>query len=289
MARIFGSTAGPALMRATIDRAWRLCATGFCFAAFGVGGALLSVTLFPLLRLAAGSRERAQPLVRRALRQTFRLFIAVMKGLRLLTYEIEGRERLLPGGRLIVANHPTLIDVVFLLSLVPDATCVVKRGLWRNPFLRWPVAWAGYIPNSESESLVQQCSASLRAGHSLVMFPEGRRTVPGHALQLKRGAAQIAIASAAEVLPVVIVCEPLTLTREEPWYRIPSRPPHFTIAVGTPVAESVFRSPELPTPIAARHLTQHLAALFTRGTQHVDRAAARAAATNAPRAESASL
>lgn len=275
-------------MRSVLDRAWRLCATGFCFAVFGVGGAFLSVTLFPLMRLVVGSRARAQPLIRRALRQTFRLFIAVMRGLGLLTYAIAGRERLLPAGRLIVANHPTLIDVVFLLSLVPDATCVVKRGLWRNPFLRWPVAWAGYVPNSDSQSLVQLCSTSLRAGHSLVMFPEGRRTVPGQSIELKRGAAQIAIASGADVLPVVIVCEPLTLTREEPWYRIPARRPHFTIAVGTPVADSVFRD-GMPTAIAARRLTQHLAALFARGTQRPGGAETHVTARSAPRAESTSL
>jgi 1-acyl-sn-glycerol-3-phosphate acyltransferase len=247
-----------------LDRYWRVLGTGFCFAVFGIGGTLLSLTLFPVLRLLAGTRERAQPLIRAALRHSFRLFAGLMRTLGLVSWEVRGQERLLKPGQLIVANHPTLIDVVLLLSLVPDATCVVKRGLWRNPFLRWPVAWAGYIPNNESQTLVRDCSAALRAGHSLLMFPEGSRTTPGQPLKLKRGAAQIAIASAAPVLPVVITCEPLMLTKHAPWYRVPPRPGHWVLAVGMPVPDSLVRHPAPPS-IAARHLTQHLAALFAKG------------------------
>lgn len=254
-------------MIAYFGRAWRVLATGLCFAVFGIGGVVQSLTLFPTLRLLAGTRQRAQPIIRAALRHNFRLFVGLMRSLGLLTYEVRGRDQLLKPGQLVVANHPTLIDVVFLLSLVPDATCVVKRGLWRNPFLRGPVAWAGYIPNNESESLIRDCSAALRAGHSLVMFPEGSRTVPGQPLQLKRGAAQIAIASGAPVLPVVIVCDPLTLTKDSPWYRVPSRRPHWLLAVDALVPQNMVHDP-LPPSIAARHLTQHLAALFARGAPH---------------------
>ncbi len=271
---------------ARADRAWRVFATGFCFTVFGIGGMLQGLTLFPVLRLLAGSRRRAQPLIRAALRHNFRLFVGLMRILGLLTYEVRGRERLLSPGQLVVANHPTLIDVVFLLSLIPDATCVVKRGLWRNPFLRAPVSWAGYVANSDSESLVHDCSAALRAGHSLVMFPEGSRTVPGHPILLKRGAAQIAIASGAPVLPVVIACEPLTLTKDSPWYRVPARRPHWTLAVGSPIPGSLIDA-TVPPSIAARHLTQHLAALF--GAQAPEGASVSLPTTNAPGIGRASL
>ncbi|WP_245395071.1 hypothetical protein [methane-oxidizing endosymbiont of Gigantopelta aegis] len=36
-------------------------------------------------------------------------------------------------GQLIVANHPTLIDIVFLISRIPYACCIVKDSLWHNP------------------------------------------------------------------------------------------------------------------------------------------------------------
>ena len=127
-----------------------------------------------------------------------------MRVLGILTYRVEGAERLRKPGRLIVANHPTLIDVVLLVSQMPEVDCIVKRGLWRNPFLRWPVSWAGYLPNSEGEQLIEACAATLRRGHSLLVFPEGTRTVPGKPLRMQRGAAHIALAADAEILPVTI-------------------------------------------------------------------------------------
>jgi hypothetical protein len=53
-----------------------------------------------------------------------------------MTYQIEGGERLQRDGLLVLANHPTLIDVVCLISLLPNADCVVKRAVACNPFMR---------------------------------------------------------------------------------------------------------------------------------------------------------
>src|SRR4030095_12503216 len=198
--------------RAMLDRGSRRFGTGLSFVAFGVGGTLLSVTLFPFLRFISPNRAVAQRRIGAAMRRVMGLFIWFMRSLGLLTYELRGRERLARTGLLVVANHPTLIDVAFMLWLTPDVGCVVKKALWSNPALRWPVIWAGYIPNTEGVQLVQDCRRVLESGRSLLVFPEGTRTVPGQPLTLKRGAAQVALASGADVLPVTIVCDPPFLT-----------------------------------------------------------------------------
>jgi len=56
-----------------------------------------------------------------------------MSGLRGLGYEFEGRERLGRPGQLIVANHPTLIDVVLIVAFTPAPACVVKAAPVRQP------------------------------------------------------------------------------------------------------------------------------------------------------------
>ena len=153
-----------------------------------------------------------------------------MRVLGILTYRVDGAERLREPGRLIVANHPTLLDVVLLVSQMPEVDCIVKRGLWRNPFLRWPVSWAGYLPNIEGEALIEECSATLRRGHSLLVFPEGSRTVPGKPMRMQRGAAHIALAADSEILPVTIACDPPTLFKGNPWYRVPARRFHMQVS-----------------------------------------------------------
>ena len=221
-------------------RLWRVVATGFVFIVFGVGALLISLTLFPWLRLTTTDARRGQLRIQRAMQLTFKAYVWLMRSLGLLTYEVHDVERLWVPGQLVIANHPTLIDVVFLVSLMPSVECIVKQGLWRNPFLRWPVSWASYIPNSTGEKLVGDCSATLRRGNSLLVFPEGTRTVPGEKLRWQRGAAHIALAAQAPILPVTITVSEPTLTKSHPWYRVPRARPHFCIKVGEPWSLSVY-------------------------------------------------
>jgi 1-acyl-sn-glycerol-3-phosphate acyltransferase len=257
-------------LRVRLERGWRLFGTALSFACFGLGGVLLSLTLFPLIRLTSPDRDTTRRRVQRAMHHTFRLFVLEMRLLGVIDYEVQGRERLCRGGTLVVANHPSLIDVVLLIALMPEADCIVKQALWRNPFLRWPVAWADYTPNSDSaEALVESSAAKLRAGRSLIVFPEGTRTRPGQPMAMQRGAARIALAAGAEVLPVTIVCEPLMLGKHQPWYTVPERPGHWRIVVGEPLQAAEFAPAGVPEPLAARRLTQHFADYFSRSVTAV--------------------
>ncbi len=64
----------------------------------------------------------------------------------------------------MIANHPTLIDVVVLIGLMEQANCVVKQALWSNPFTKGPVQSAGYILNAGSEQFIQGLCTQITAG-----------------------------------------------------------------------------------------------------------------------------
>jgi len=71
----------------------------------------------------------------------------MLRFLRLIDLEVLGAEKLKDGaGRLVVANHPSLLDVVLLMALVRRAQCVVKKELWESRYLGRLVRDAGYIP-----------------------------------------------------------------------------------------------------------------------------------------------
>ena len=246
-----------------IHHSWRVLATGFSFCVFGTGGLLLAVTLFPLLRCLSWNDDVLRGYVQRSIHHAFRFFVWLMRSLGLLTWDVHGAERLLRPGQLIIANHPSLIDVVFLIALMPEVDCIVKEELRRNPFLGWSVAWARYIPNRTAERLLDDCVAALHSGRSLIVFPEGTRTVPGRPLNLKRGAAQIALAARVPIVPVTILCDPPTLTKAGHWYEIPACRPHWTLHVGEPFHAADIVSASQPQPIAARRLTRHFLSYFT--------------------------
>jgi 1-acyl-sn-glycerol-3-phosphate acyltransferase len=251
---------GPGPSSGSINRWWRVVGTGISFACFGLGAVLLGFTIWPLLRLS--SRRQGVARVQRAVSWSMRLFLRLMTTLGVISYEFRGLEKLKERGQFVVANHPSLIDVVLLVGYMPEVDCIVKQALWRNVFLRWPVSWAGYISNASGEGLIQACAKALREGRSLLVFPEGTRTRPGQPLSFQRGAAQIALAAGADFRPVTITCDPITLYKDNPWYRVPARRAHFILTVGETIRLGEIATPGEPAPLAARHVTAALARWF---------------------------
>lgn len=241
---------------------WRLLATAGCFAAFGLGGLVLSVFVFPVLLLSP-EKSRTQR-ARWVIHKAFAAFMGLMEALGIMRFEVIGAQHLRESrNTLVLANHPSLIDVVAMVSLMPQVSCVVKQALWHNPFMAGAVRAAGYVKNSAPETLISDCANDLALGNPLIIFPEGTRTQPGQALNFLRGAAHIAIKSGLPILPVLIDCAPSTLTKREKWYNIPRRRFHLRIEVLAPIHASQWIEANAAHTIAARQLTQALETFFT--------------------------
>ena len=243
-----------------LDYYWRLCATAFCFAVFGGCGLVFGLLVFPLMRWLPGNAATHRRCVRTTVLKVMHWFANLMRGVGVLTYEFEGAERLGRPGQMVMANHPTLIDVVFLLGFTPQTTCIVKQALYKNVFTRWPVTAAGFVRNTPTFAMIERAAQALREGQSVIIFPEGTRTTPGQALQFQRGAASIAVRAANVITPVFIRCEPTTLTKNMPWYRIPPRRVRITFRVGEDIDPRQFR--HAPAPLASRALNEHLKKVF---------------------------
>jgi 1-acyl-sn-glycerol-3-phosphate acyltransferase len=251
---------------ARVNLYWRVFATGLSFSLFGVGGLALRLLVFPLLNLMVWQGERRVAWSRAVIRLAFRAYVELMRILGVLRYEIRGLERLERGGLLILSNHPTLIDTVFLMAFVKNADCIVKGDLWNNPFTRGPVRAAGYINNASGADLVDDCIASLRRGNNLIVFPEGTRTPCDGVISMKRGAANIAVRGARDMTPVLIRCVPATLGKGEKWWRVPPCRVLFEIEVQEDLAIRQFAG-GVSDVIAARQLTDFLQVYFSRKCQ----------------------
>jgi 1-acyl-sn-glycerol-3-phosphate acyltransferase len=193
--------------------------------------------------------------VQKVIRQSFRVYILMLRVLGVISLRVEDVERLADlRGKLIIANHPTLLDIVLLMSLTPRAQCIVKYQLWSNFFLRPLVQGAGYIRNDQDPAaLLESCAATLRAGNNLIIFPEGTRSKPGLPIRFHRGFANIATMAGVDVQLVTIGCKPPMLAKGDPWYRIPAKKSFFTIAVGELVDINAFLSMPYRS-LAARRL-----------------------------------
>jgi len=245
-------------MLETLARGWRIARTGSAFAFFFAGGALLAAAL-PLAQRAAGSSGGFDLRAQRAIARGYRLFMAYMQAAGLLDVRFEGEEeRLLAGGpRVLVANHPTLIDTPLLGQRLPQVDCIANPDWADHPLLRGAIAAAHYVRNDAGAEAIEEGVRRLREGRRLLIFPEGTRTPRGSVLgPLRRGAAHIALRAGAEILPIAITCEPRTLMKGQHWYSVPDRPFVLTARVLSPVCpKDVLRGGETPS-VAARKVTE---------------------------------
>lgn len=241
----------------------RIVATGFCFAVFGFAGVTLLLVIAPLLLLVLRDPDRRLRVARTIVHRWFRAFIELMRVTGVLTWELHGLEKLQRPSLLVLANHPSLIDVVFLISLIPQAAAVVRSNLRRNPFLRGPVKAAGYITNDQGIELIDDCREHLvERKDSIVIFPEGTRTPENGEIKLQRGAANVAVRCRQPITPVTISCRPRGLARYQRWYQVAPTRMHFVIRVHDDLRVDPFLEAGVSEPLAVRRLNAHLKDFF---------------------------
>lgn len=235
-----------------ISRGWRMIATGIGFALAGVSCITLAATVFPLLRWTTQSRARAEVRIQYTLHIACRVFMALFTALGVLRIRCNGAEKLRVPGALVISNHPTLIDALLLMSVMPQADCVVKESYFDNFWLNGTCLGAGYIPNRSGPQVVEECVDHLRAGRSLMIFPEGTRSPKDGLGPFNRGAAHIAWRAQRDPIPVTIQCSPATLYGELAWWNVPDRRFIVTISVGDPMPLDEIVSQPANNPRAAR-------------------------------------
>ena len=151
-------------MAERIEFAWRWFGTAFSYLVFGLGGIVFTIVVVPALYCFPGDSRARTRRAQWALHRLLQIYVRMMSLLGVITYDIEGVEKL-RGARLILANHPSLLDVVFLISMVPNACCVVKGKLTRNFFTRGTIKAVGYIMNEEAAGVID---AAARAAERLI-------------------------------------------------------------------------------------------------------------------------
>jgi 1-acyl-sn-glycerol-3-phosphate acyltransferase len=215
----------------------RVGLAGVAFLGAWIGALALAAIIFPLSRL----RRRGQPAAERAAacqRWLQRAFVLLFDGLRLcglLRFDPRGLDASAPGPRfVIVANHPTLVDVAAMSALFGRVICVAKPLLFRVPILGRILRDCAYLEGGETEGLaggvvVSQAIDRIGQAMPLLVFPEGTRSPAGGMRPFRRGVFEIACRANVPVVPVLIRCEPAALGKGTPWYDIPRRTAIFTV------------------------------------------------------------
>lgn len=176
----------------------------FCFAFFGISSLILAILLFPIMHVLSGfSEKKFKKMVRKFNYQYFKLFVKFATILGGISLNVENRDSLKDlRSKVVIANHPSLFDVVILFSLIPNANCIVKGELIQNKFISLIIKNL-YIPNNiPFEDQLEMTKSSMDEGNNLIIFPEGTRSKPGEPWEFKKGAARFALYAQNDVVPI---------------------------------------------------------------------------------------
>ncbi|PRJ60417.1 Acyltransferase [Haemophilus influenzae] len=251
-------------MAEKIDFVRRFIGTAFGFFLFGLLGIAYRIILYPYVKRAKCGDFSQQFKARQLVGNIWAFFVKYMIWAGLLEVKYEGFERLGRKGQLVVANHPSLIDVVLIFSKVPRLNCIVKKDLLKNPVMVFPIIACGFLPNSESEEVLEKSHQILQE-ESLLLFPEGTRTGLDGIVNLHRGGLSIGLRSSSLITPIIIKMTPPSLKKGQPWYKIATNKICYELKVGEDIDPKALLS-EKPLPIASRRLKKQLEDLFNSQT-----------------------
>jgi len=239
---------------------YRALGTAFCYALFGLGAPIVSIVLF-IANAIPVSRTDKKRWTRAIISKSCMFYLNTMKTLNLLRYSIRPTSTITPKGKIIIANHPSLLDAFFILGMCNNLCCITKSALWKNPFTALIVRMADYIPN-DSEDFISEAKKRLNQGENILIFPEGTRNYYDDQLDFKRGAANIAILTESDIVPILIKCAPRAMQKGEKFYSIPAVAPLFSFDVLKTIETKKHIKADSPKTLQYRQLTRYLIGLY---------------------------
>lgn len=192
----------------------------FCFFIFGIGAVILNFLLFPFIK---NNKELCSDIIH----NTWRFFVNLMMFLKLFRLDVKNLEKI--ENKVIVSTHPSFIDIVILIALIPRSTCFVKKELAYNPILKNLVTSIFITNEVELDELKAESKKMLDRGFNVIIFPSGIRHRRDEFPKIRKGASLVALNAGKNVVPIRMFSDRDFLFINQPFYAVSDRCVNFEI------------------------------------------------------------
>ncbi|MCZ7683073.1 MAG: 1-acyl-sn-glycerol-3-phosphate acyltransferase [Sandaracinaceae bacterium] len=178
-----------------LPRWLRALLMGMLFAFFFLGSPLLALVVIPLVRLFSG--RAASRRTTYLLHKGMWLIARSARFFRIVELDLPPPPASLDREKpyVMISNHPTFIDMLVILGSFDGLTCVTNGRWWRHWAFGRLLRTTDYLPGPgaacrRARIMLGQMVAHLHAGHPLLIFPEGQRSLPDQLRRFRRGAVE---------------------------------------------------------------------------------------------------
>lgn len=227
----------------SLRKIWHLVGTATSFAFFGIWGVCLAWIVLPIVhhRCPGSDRDKAMA-CRRWVSASLCFLFRFMCRRGIFDFSAPPSSADLPQDKrfVLIANHPSLVDMVALLACFPELVVVTKTTMFNNPLLGPIPRRCAFIDGGDGSAfsgaaVVTAAVERLREGTPILIFPEGTRSGWAGLGTFRQGAFEMAIRAGVPLLPAYITTQPRTLMKGMPWYRIPVERVTFRVELGEPI------------------------------------------------------
>ncbi|MFY9589945.1 lysophospholipid acyltransferase family protein [Rickettsia endosymbiont of Halotydeus destructor] len=122
-----------------------------------------------------------------------------------LKYQVEGLEKLPKVPSIVVSNHQSFWDQIFMQLIIPEHSWVLKRELFNIPLLGWGLRMVNPIAvdrnvNISVTQILREGQEKINQGLWLIIFPESTRVPPERTVKFKPSAVKLASLSKVPIV-----------------------------------------------------------------------------------------
>lgn len=192
------------------------------FLLFGIGALFIRYCIFPLQKNRLDNYETLQ--------RSWNFFINLLQKLRILKLQITDLDKIRNiRNSIIVSTHPSFLDIVILMSIIPHSTCFVAERLANNPFLKGMVKLLFIIEGQSIDDMLKETCNKFDENLNVIIFPMGIRHRKNEYPKIRRGTAFIAHKTGKNIVMLNLETSFDFLQINQPFYDAGSEPVIYSL------------------------------------------------------------
>lgn len=206
------------------------------FCLFGISSLFVGVIIFPFVRLFIKDESKRLDTYSKIVHGSYGIFVKFLQLIKVLKINVENTDKLKSiKNSVIVSTHPSYIDVLIILSLIPKTTCFVAPRLTQNKFFKRIVESMFLISGKTLEELQADSKYMLEQGFNVLIFPSGIRHRKNEQPKIRKGASLIALNAKKDIVPIIMYTSFDFLQIGQAFYDAGTEPVIYSIKSSEPI------------------------------------------------------